>query len=134
MPPACDRNPSRCHISTFVALSPQYFINVQAGTPLGEAKEEMWDEVLLQQGEVLVLVSTARHHGLPPPPPPPGKRCKGHCSRTAPPIGVIRGSSRIRRISTPPLPLELKDCLGPPDGEGGEGVPTFGQQLLLVVG
>ena len=28
---------------------------------------ERWDEVLLNQGEFLVMVSTARHHGLPPP-------------------------------------------------------------------
>ena len=34
----------------------------------------------------------------------------------------------------PPLPLELKDCLGLLDGEGGEDVPTFGQLLLLGVG
>ena len=46
---------------------PQYRINVQAGTALGEATEERWDQVLLQRGEILVLVSTARHHGLPSP-------------------------------------------------------------------
>ena len=34
----------------------------------------------------------------------------------------------------PPLPLELKDCLGLLDREGGEDVPTFGQLLLLGVG
>ena len=34
----------------------------------------------------------------------------------------------------PPLPLELKDCLGLLDGEGGEDMPTFGQLLLLGVG
>ena len=34
----------------------------------------------------------------------------------------------------PPLPLELKDCLGLLDGEGGEDVPPFGQLLLLGVG
>ena len=46
-------------------------------------------------GEVLVLVSIARC-----PPPPPGKRCRGHCSCSCsgPPISVIRGLSRIRRI------------------------------------
>ena len=74
MLPLRDRNPSSCHISTFVALPPQYRINVQAGTALGEATEERWDEVLLQQGEVLVLVSTARHHGLPC---PPGQQMQG---------------------------------------------------------
>ena len=66
-------------------------------------------------------------------PPAPSKRCRGHCSRSGPPIGVIHGLSRIRRISTPP-PLELKDCLCLLDGEGGEDVPTFGQLLLLGVG
>ena len=68
MLPPRDRDPLSCHISTFVALSPQYCINVQTGRALGEATEERWDEVLLQQGEVLVFVTTAWHHGLPPPP------------------------------------------------------------------
>ena len=75
-------------------------------------------------------MSTARHHRLPS---PPGKRCKGHCSRSEPWIGVIRGLSRTRRISTP-FPLELKDCLGLLDGEGGEDVPIFGQLLQFGVG
>ena len=30
------------------------------------AQVERWDEVLLNQGVVLVMVSTARHHGFPP--------------------------------------------------------------------
>ena len=34
----------------------------------------------------------------------------------------------------PPLPLELKECLGLLDREGVEDVPTFGQLLLLGVG
>ena len=34
----------------------------------------------------------------------------------------------------PPLPVELKDCLGLLDREGGEDMPTFGQLLLLGVG
>ena len=68
MLPPLDRHPSSCHISTFLALSPQYRLNIQAGTALGEATEERWDEVLLQQREVLVMVSTARHHRLPSPP------------------------------------------------------------------
>ena len=29
---------------------------------------ERWDEVLLDQGEVLIMVSTARHHAPPPRP------------------------------------------------------------------
>ena len=33
---------------------------------------ERWDEVLLNQGEVLIMVSTARHHG-----PPPGQETQG---------------------------------------------------------
>ena len=69
-----------------------------------EAIEERWEEVLLQQGEVLVLVSTARHHGLPS---PPGKRCMGHCSRSGPPISVICRLSRIQRMSTPTSPWSL---------------------------
>ena len=73
-PPPPQGHPSSCHISTFVALSRQYRLNMQAGTALGEATEERWDEVLLEQGEVLVMVSTARHHGLPS---PTGKKMQG---------------------------------------------------------
>ena len=69
--PPSDRSKADCHLSTFVALSPQYRLSIQAGTALGEAQVERWDEVLLNQGDVLIMVSTARHHGLPPPTPPP---------------------------------------------------------------
>ena len=131
MLPAPDRNPSSCHISTFVALSPQYRINVRAGTALGEATEERWDEVLLQQGEVLVLVSTARHHGLPP---PPGQEMQGALFTQWTPDRCHLGVKPNTTHLDPPLPLELKDCLGLLDGEGGEDVPTFGQLLLLGVG
>ena len=55
------------HLSTFVALSPQYRLSIQAGTALGDTQVERWDEVLLNQGEVLIMVSTARHHAPPPP-------------------------------------------------------------------
>ena len=34
---------------------------------LGEAEVERWEEVLLNQEEILVMLSTDRHHGLPPP-------------------------------------------------------------------
>ena len=93
MLPARDLTPSGCHIATFVALSPQYRINVQAGTALGEATEERWDEVLLQQGEVLVLVSAALHHAR--------ARDAGGTVHTVDPRSE---SSRIQRISTPPSP------------------------------
>ena len=65
--PTSDRSTSDSHLSTFVALSPKYRVCLQAGTALGEAEVERWDEVLLHQGEVLIMVSTACHHGLPPP-------------------------------------------------------------------
>ena len=129
--PPPDRYPSSCHILTFVALSPQYRINVQAGTALGEATEESWDEVLLRQGEVLVLVGTAPHHGIPS---PPGQEMHGALFTQWTPD---RRHSWVKPNPThldPPLPLELKDCPGLLDGEGGEDVPTFGQLLLLGVG
>ena len=72
--PASDRSKLECHLSTFVALSPQYRLGIQAGTALGEARVERWDEVLLNQGEVLIMVSTTRHHGLPT---PPGQEMQG---------------------------------------------------------
>ena len=98
--PPPDRYTSSCHISTFVAPSPQHRINVQAGTALGEATQERWDQILLQQGEVLVLVSTARHHGLPS--HPRARDVGGTVYIVDAPIGVIRGLRRIHRISTPP--------------------------------
>ena len=30
---------------------------------------ERWDEVLLNQGEILIMLSTTRHHGFSPPAP-----------------------------------------------------------------
>ena len=102
----------------------------RGGTALGEAQEERWDEVLLQQGKVLVLVSTARHHGGPC---PPGQEMQGasftQWTRDRRHSGVKLNTTHL----DPSLPLELKDCLGLPDGEGGEDVATFGQLLLLGV-
>ena len=69
MLPARDRNPSSCHILTFVALFPQYRINVQAGTAMGEAKEERWDEVCSNRGRSSSSLAPPKHHGLPSPPP-----------------------------------------------------------------
>ena len=66
--PPSDRSKLDCHLSTFVALSPRYRLRIEAGTALGEAQVERWDEVLLKQGEVFIMVSTARHHGPPPRP------------------------------------------------------------------
>ena len=118
MLPPPDRHPSNCRISTFVTLSPQYRLNIQGGTALGEATEERWDEVLLEQGEVLLMVSTARHHGLPS---PLGQKMHRALFTPWTPIGVIRGFSRIPRIWTHPPPLELKECLGLLEWGGGGG-------------
>ena len=68
------------------------------------------------------------------PPPPPGQEMQGALFTQWTPD---RRHSWVKPITThldPPLPLELKDCLGLLDGEGGEDVPTFGQLLLLGVG
>ena len=132
MLPPLDRHPSGCHISTFVVLCPQYRLSIQGGTALEEATEERWDEVILQQGEVLVMVSTAENQGLPS---PPGQRMQGALFTQWTPD---RRHSAVKPNTThlkPPTPLELKDCLGLL-GWGGEGeeVPTFGQLLLLGVG
>ena len=129
MPPPPDRHPSSCHISTFVALSPQYRLNIQAGTAL-EATEERWDEVLLEQGEVLVMVSTARHHGLPS---PPGQKMQGALFTQWTPDRRHSGVKPNTTHLDPPTPLELKDCLGLLERGVGEDVPTFGQLLLLGV-
>ena len=131
MLPPPDRHPSNCHISTFVALSPQYRLNIQAGKAPGEATEERWDKVLLEQGEVLVMVSTARHHGLPS---PPGQKMQGALFTQWTPDRRHSGVKPNTTHLDPPTPLELKDCLGLLERGVGEDVPTFGQLLLLGVG
>ena len=85
MLPTSDRSKADCHLSTFVALSPQYRLSIPAGTAFGENQVERCDEVLLNQGEVVIMVSTARHHGLLIPPTPWAKTCKGPCCRSGPP-------------------------------------------------
>ena len=50
------------------------------------------------------------------------------------PYGAHLGAKPNTIHLDPPLPLELKDCLGLLNGEGGGAVPTFGQLLLLGVG
>ena len=59
------RDISGCHLSSFLCLSGDYPVAVQAGTALGEAGEARWDTVELQRGDMLLMVATSRHHGLP---------------------------------------------------------------------
>ena len=62
------RDISGCHPSSFLCLSEDYQVAVQAGTALGEAGEPRWDTIQLQRGGMLLMVATSRHHGLPAPP------------------------------------------------------------------
>ena len=63
--PPHDREVSGCHLSSFLCLSEDYQVAVQAGTALGEAGEARWDAVELHRGDMLLMVATSRHHGLP---------------------------------------------------------------------
>ena len=63
--PANSRDISGCHLSSFLCLSEDYQVAVQAGTALGEAGEACWDTVELQRGDMLLMVAPSRHHGLP---------------------------------------------------------------------
>ena len=68
-PPLASRDISGCHLSSFLYLSEDYQVAVQAGTALGEAGEARWDTIQLQRGDMLLLmVASGRHHGLPAPP------------------------------------------------------------------
>ena len=131
MLPTLDRHPSSCQISTFVALSPQYRLNIVAGTAMGRPRRRGGTRSSSNRGR---SSSWSALPGTTGSPLPPGNRCRGQCLCSGPPIGIIRGLSRIRRIWTPTTPLELKDCLGLLEWGGGEDVPTFGQLLLLGVG
>ena len=63
--PPHDREVGGCHLSSFLCLSEDYQVAVQAGTALGEAGEARWDTVELHPGDMLLMVATSRHHGLP---------------------------------------------------------------------
>ena len=63
-PPPYGRNISGCHLSSFLCLSEEYQVRVQAGTALGEAAEVRWDTIELQRGDMLLMVATSRHHGM----------------------------------------------------------------------
>ena len=66
--PPDSRDISGCHLSSFICLSEDYQVAVQAGTALGGAGEARWDTIQLQRGDMLLMVATSRHHGLPAPP------------------------------------------------------------------
>ena len=68
MLPANSRDISGCHLSSFLCLSEDYQVAMQAGTALGEAGEARWDTSQLHRGDMLLMVATSRHHGLPTPP------------------------------------------------------------------
>ena len=63
--PPSDREVGDCHLSSFLCLSEDYQVAVQAGTALGEAGEARWYTVELHRGDMLLMVATSRHHGLP---------------------------------------------------------------------
>ena len=63
--PPHNREVSGCHLSSFLCLSQDYQVAVQAGTALGEAGEARRDTVELHRGDMLLMVATSRHHGLP---------------------------------------------------------------------
>ena len=35
-----------------------------AGTAMGEARETQWDTIELHRGDMLLMVSTCKHHGM----------------------------------------------------------------------
>ena len=55
---------SGCHLSSFPCLSEDYQVALQGGTALGEAGEAHQHTILLQRGDMLLMVATSCHHGL----------------------------------------------------------------------
>ena len=86
---------------------------------------ERWDEVLLNQGEVLVMVSTARHHGLPA---PAGQDMQGALFTQWTPdkkhVNVLPNTTHL----DPPTDPLLKKFLGTLEQQE---VPTYGQLLFV---
>ena len=63
--PPDTRDISGCHLSSFLCLSGDCQVAVQAGTGLGEAGDARWGTIQLQRGNMLLMVATSRHHALP---------------------------------------------------------------------
>ena len=63
--PPDNRDIPGCHLSSFLCLSEDYRVAMQAGTALVEAGEARWNTIELQRGNMLLMVATSRHHGLP---------------------------------------------------------------------
>ena len=63
--PPDNRDISGCHLSSFLCLSQDYQVAVQAVIALGDAGELRWDTIQLQRGDMLLMVATSRHHGMP---------------------------------------------------------------------
>ena len=84
---------------------------------------ERWDEVLPNLGEVLVMVSTACHHGLPTPPPRP-RHARGPVHSVDPRQKVCQ---RAAQHHPPTAPL-LKKFLGTLEQQEA---PTYGQLLVF---
>ena len=63
-PPPDNRDISGCHLGSFLCLSEEYQLAVQAGTALGDAGEVRWDTIQLQRGNMLQMAATSRHHGM----------------------------------------------------------------------
>ena len=95
----------------------RYCPNIHARTALGEAQAERWEEVLLNQGEIHIMVSITHHRGLHPP----------LCSPSGPRTRSMQVWCPTPPSSAPPDPLlktfytmlELRD------------IPTYGQLLSL---
>ena len=60
-----NRDISGFHLSSFVCLSEEYQVAMQAGTALGDAGEVRWDTIQLQRGGMLLMVAISSHHGMP---------------------------------------------------------------------
>ena len=59
--PPDSRDISGCHLSSFLCVSQDYQVAVEAG-------ETRWDTIQLQREDMLLMVATSRHHGLHAPP------------------------------------------------------------------
>ena len=59
------RDISGYHLSSFLCLSEDYQVAVQAGTVLGDAGDAQWDAIEPQRGDMLLMVATSHHHGMP---------------------------------------------------------------------
>ena len=70
--PRVDGRVDRCQLSTHLCCHPNTGLKSNGSSVYGEVGDTRFDELHVTHGDLLVVRSTCRHHGMPPHPHPKG--------------------------------------------------------------